>query len=130
MLPSLEKYATQTALALLAAIAPIYALLITTGALIVADLILGVWASRKRGIAITSSRLRDTVSKMLIYHSVLVLGFFVEKHMLHGLVPITKIAASCIGLVELKSVYENASLILGKPIFAEILFRLGSKSKK
>lgn len=112
------------------AIAPIHTLLITVGFLIFGDMVLGVWAAKKRGEKITSARLRDTVSKMFIYHMVLILGFLVQENMLDGWVPIVKLSASMIGIVEIKSVLENSGSILGQPLFKELIQRLGSKSKK
>lgn len=113
-----------------AALAPIHAVLVTVGLLIFGDLILGVWAASKRGEEITSARLRDTVSKMFIYHTVLVLGYLVEKNMLGGFIPIAKLSASVIGIVEIKSVFENAGSILGQPLFKEIIDKISSKNKK
>lgn len=112
-----------------AALAPIHPILLTVGVLIVSDTILGVWAAKRMRVPITSARLRDTVSKMFIYHIVLVSGFCVE-HTLIDFVPIVKISASMIALVELKSLYENAGMILGRPIFAELIKRLGSKNRE
>jgi hypothetical protein len=126
----LKAIATSLILAAFAAIAPIHALLLTVGLLIFGDMVLGVWAAKKRGEAITSSRLRDTVSKMFIYHMVLILGFLVQEHMLDGWIPIVKLSASVIGIVEIKSVLENSGSILGQPLFKELVQRLGSKSKK
>lgn len=127
---TIKVWGVAVGIAALGAIAPIHTLLATVGVLIFGDMVLGVWAAKKRGEPITSSRLRDTVSKMFIYHLVLILGFLVQENMLDGWIPIVKLSASVIGIVEIKSVLENSGAILGQPLFKELVQRLGSKSKK
>lgn len=124
-----EKWLVPIALASLAYLAPIHSMLIVVGILIFGDMILGIWAALKRGEEISSSRLRDTVSKMFIYHMVLILGFLVQNDLFQGLIPVAKLSASVIGMVEIKSVFENASDILGRPIFKDVIKKLGSKNR-
>lgn len=124
-----EKYLIPFLIACLTAIAPIHTAMIVVGLLIFGDMILGVWAAIKRGEVIRSARLRDTVTKMFVYHTALILGFLVEVHLVQGDLPIAKLTASVIGIVEMKSVFENSSVILGKPLFQEILNKLGSKNR-
>lgn len=124
-----EKWLVPIALASLAYLAPIHSMLIVVGILIFGDMILGIWAALKRGEEISSSRLRDTVSKMFIYHMVLILGFLVQNDLFQGLIPVAKLSASVIGMVEIKSVFENASEILGRPIFKDVIKKLGSKNR-
>lgn len=124
-----KKYLVPVALAAYAVISPIHATLIVVGILIFGDMLLGIWAAKKLNEPIRSARLRDTVSKMLIYHMALILGFLVEIYLMHGLIPIAKITAGAIGLVEIKSVFENAGIILGKPVFKELIKKLGSKNR-
>lgn len=124
-----EKWLIPLVLAVLAYLAPIHSLLIVVGVLIFGDMVLGIWAAIKRGEEIRSSRLRDTVSKMFIYHMVLILGFLVQKDMFNDLIPVVKLSATVIGMVEIKSVFENASEILGRPIFKDLISKLGSKNR-
>lgn len=109
-----------------AALAPIHAIMIVTGVLIMADLITGIWAAVKKGDAINSAALRRTVSKFVIYQIAVISAFVVQKFMLADLIPASNIVASAIGLVELKSILENASKILGADVFKVILSKLGS----
>ncbi len=113
---------------IVAALAPIQAVILSVGILVIADMITGVWAAVKRGREIRSAGLRRTVSKLLIYEIAIIAGFVVETHLVSGLIPITKILGGVIGLVELKSVLENANAITGGDIFKLILQRLGSKN--
>ena len=126
----LEKYLLAIVVTLLGFLAPIHTIMLAVGVLIFGDMILGVWAAKKQGRTITSARLRDTVSKMFIYHLVLIMGFVVEKWLLNDFIPIAKLTASVIGVVEMKSVYENAGIILGHPLFSDLILKLGSKNQK
>lgn len=125
-----DKLLVPLVVAAIGALAPIHSILIVVGVLIMGDMILGIWAAKKRGEKISSARLRDTVSKMFIYHTVLILGFLVEKHLFNDLIPVVKLTASVIGIVEIKSVFENSGTILGRPLFKDIVERLSSKSNK
>ncbi len=46
--------------------------------------------------------------------------------MLEAIFPVSKIVASIIGLVELKSILENCNTILGVDIFKAAISKLGS----
>jgi hypothetical protein len=125
-----EKWIVPLAITVFAALAPIHSILLVVGVLIVGDMILGIWAAIKSGESIVSSRMRDTVSKMFIYQTVIIMGFIVEKWMLQEFIPISKLTASVIGVVEMKSIYENAGIILGQPLFKELVIKLGSKNRE
>lgn len=109
-------------------LAPAKALLISVGFLIIADLVTGVWAAIKRGEKIKSSAMRRTISKMVIYNIAVISGFLVETYMLENIFPVSKIVASVIGLVELKSILENANSILGQDLFKTVIAKLGSQN--
>jgi hypothetical protein len=111
-------------------LAPIKGIIITVGILIFADMISGVAAARKRGEKISSARLRDSITKCLIYQVAIITGFLVQQYLLQDFIPIVKIVASLIGMVELKSLYENLDSIHGGDLFNRILDTLGSKNKQ
>ena len=114
----------------LAALAPIHAIMISVGFLIFADLVTGIWAAKKRGEKVSSAAMRRTVSKLLIYQLAIISGFLLETYLLSDLIPISKIAAGAIGLVEFKSMLENSSAIVGTDIFKLILAKIGSENDK
>ncbi len=124
----MKQWVVQIILAALAVLAPIKALLISVGFLIIADLITGIWAAIKRKEKIKSSVMRRTISKAVIYQLAVVSGFLVELYMLESFLPVSKIIASVIGLVELKSILENANVILGQDLFKTVVARLGSEN--
>lgn len=109
-------------------IAPIQAIMITVGVLIFTDLGTGVWAAIKRKEQVTSAAIRRTLSKMLIYQLAIISGFLIEHFILNGDIPVVKIVAGFIGLVEFKSILENSNTILGTNVFKALISKLGSKN--
>ncbi len=113
---------------LFAVLAPIHSVLIATGVLIFADLVVGIWAAKKKRRKITSAGIRRTVVKVLVYQIAIITGFVLETWVLNGLFPVSKIVAGTVGLVEVKSIFENLDIINGKPLLKEIVERLKSKN--
>ena len=109
-----------------AALAPIKMILIAVGLLVLFDLVTGIWAARRKGEALKSSAMRRTVSKMLIYQLTVISGFLLEHYLLDGLIPVSKLVGGVIGMVEFKSILENASSIAGEDIVTLVLSKLGS----
>lgn len=126
----MKEHAIKLALAVAVVLAPIKAAMAVAGVLIVADLITGIWAAYKRGEAITSAGLRRSITKMLVYQATIILAFLVEKYMLDGVLPITKIASSFIGITELKSVLENLNNASGGQLLKNLINKLGSDNDK
>ncbi len=116
------------ALAALAVLAPIQTVLITVGCLVFADFLTGIWAALKEGQPITSAALRRTVSKAIVYQIAVISGFILEKFLMADAIPVAKLIAGTIGLVEVKSVLENTKRITGQDIFKDLIGKLGSKN--
>lgn len=114
----------------LAVFAPIKALMLVVGFLIFADLLTGIMAARKRGEKITSAAMRRTVSKLAVYHIVILAGFLTEVYMIDNAIAISKIAAGIIGITELLSILENSSVILEQNVFKKLIKILGSDNDK
>lgn len=114
---------------LLAVFAPVQAMLLTAGVLIIADLVTGLLAAHKQKIPITSAGIRRTISKMFIYQTAIMLGFLVETYMAPG-IPISSIVAGVIGITELTSVLENLSKISDNAVISNIITKLGSANDK
>lgn len=117
-------------LAGMAALAPIKAVMITVGILIIADALTGMYAAHKRGEKLSSAAMRRTLSKMMVYQGVVICGFLLESNILDNLVPVAKICAGAIGMVEFKSILENANSIVGTNIFKAVIDKLGSDNDK
>lgn len=120
------SYLRSALMALIVIFMPIHAAVTTVFVLIMADLVCGVLAARKRKEPITSSALRRTITKILVYESALLLAFLAETYLIHGLIPVTTLVSSMIGIVELKSIYENIDTVSGGEMLKGVIAKLGS----
>lgn len=118
-------YIAPTATSILAFFAPVHALICVVFALILLDLVTGIWAAMRRGEKIKSAGIRRTVSKLFVYELAIVIGFLLQ-YMLKDFIPVANLVAGVIALVESKSLFENLGTIYGEDIFRSILTRLGS----
>lgn len=117
-------------LVILALLAPVQSILISCGVMIVADMLTGMVAAKKRGEKISSAEMRRSITKMFIYQIAIISGFVLETYMLENLLPVSKIVAGVIGTVEFKSILENVSVIAGQDIVKLVMDKLGSKNAK
>ena len=122
----MKEWLLALALGAAAALAPIKAVMITVGILIFADAASGMYAAWKRGEKISSAAMRRTLSKMFIYQGVVICGWLLEANLIDHLLPVAKICAGAIGMVEFKSILENANDIMGVDIFKTVISKLGS----
>lgn len=126
----MKKYLYEGLLVLTAILAPIKPLILACGVLILADMITGMMAAKKRGENINSAEMRRSLTKMVVYQVAIISGFVLEKYMLGQLVPVAKIVGGVIGMVEFKSILENVSTIAGQDIVKLVMEKLGSKNIK
>lgn len=117
-------------LAALALLAPAHPLLIAALVLTAIDCLTGIMAARKRGERIRSAGLRRTVSKSAVYVLAIIVGFIAETWLLGGVLPVSKLIAGAIGIVECKSCLENLDVVNGGSLFATIVGKLGSANDK
>ncbi len=94
-------------LALVSVFAPIKGLLIATMGIVFADLIIGLLAARKRKEKITSAGLRRTIVKICLYEVAIMFAHLLQIYFIPE-IPAVKLVAGAIGLVEAKSLMENA----------------------
>lgn len=123
---TMKQYIINLLLSVVAVFAPAKAMILSSGALIMFDLITGIMASRKQGIPITSSGLRRTVSKMLVYEISIILAFITQKYLTGDSVPVANIAAGFVGITELVSCMENLNVLSGNNLLKVLLDKLGS----
>ena len=109
---------------------PIHGLLFGVGFLIFTDLFTGMYRAYKKGEKITSSELKRTVSKMALYNLAIISGFVIEYLGVGTLVPVSKIVASVVGLVEFKSILENFEAITGLNLWDHIKAKLQITNKE
>ncbi len=122
----MKKILIDSALVILAFFAPAQNLFIATGILIIADLIMGIYAAYKTGDPITSAGITRTVGKFLVYNTCIGSGFLVQHYLMADAIPVSNIISSIIGLAELKSIIENADRISNGSVMKAILAKLGS----
>lgn len=116
--------------AVLAQLAPIAPLMWTVGLLIAVDTVFGIWAASRRAERLTSNGLSRLITKMFVYQTVIITLYFYEKHITGDFLPVMRIAATMLSVVEVISILENAGIILGKPVFRTLINKLSSKSNK
>ncbi len=107
---------------------PIKPILLTILFLIFIDLITGLIAAVKQNVPITSAGLRRTISKVIIYQLVVIVGFLCETYLTGPLMPVCRLLTTLIGLVEMRSILENCDKINGSSIFDAIIKRIGSQN--
>ncbi len=100
--------------------APIRGAIFTALALVVLDLLTGLWASRKQNIPVTSSGLKTTLVKLAVYEVVICLSFLIDTY-LTGPLPISNVLSGLIGITELKSILENLDSITGGSLVKSLI---------
>jgi hypothetical protein len=113
----------------LAVFLPIKELMLTIGFLVAADLVVGVWKAIKTGQRIRSRRMSDTVTKLLLYQLAIMSGFLIETFIISELIPITKLIATVIAIIEFKSIVESIEAVTGKDLWSKIKTIIGRKSE-
>ena len=113
----------------LAVFLPIKELMLTIGFLVSADLVVGIWKAIKTGQRIRSRRMSDTVTKLLLYQLAIMSGFLIETFIISELIPITKLIATVVAIIEFKSIVESIEAVTGKDLWSKIKTIIGRKSE-
>jgi len=128
----MKQYLLHLFVALTAVFTPVVPLLLTIGALIIIDFIVGVFRAFKMKEPITSRKMGNTVSKMLLYQLTILSLFIFETYILQGLLPVTKIGAGMISVTELKSIDESVEKMTGMGVWKKLtkIIRRGESQTK
>jgi predicted neutral ceramidase superfamily lipid hydrolase len=116
-------------LAGLAVFLPIKELMLTIGFLVAADMVVGIWKALKLKQRIRSRRMSDTITKLLLYQIAIMSGFLIESFIIAELIPITKLVATVIAVIEFKSIIESIESVTGKDLWSKIKTIIGRKSE-
>ncbi len=116
-------------LAGLAVFLPIKELMLTIGFLVGADMVVGIWKALKLKQRIRSRRMSDTITKLLLYQIAIMSGFLIETFIISELIPITKLVATVIAVIEFKSIIESIESVTGKDLWSKIKTIIGRKSE-
>ena len=116
-------------LASLAVFLPIKELMLTIGFLVASDMVVGIWKALKLKQRIRSRRMSDTVTKLLLYQIAIMSGFLIESFIIAELIPITKLVATVIAVIEFKSIVESIESVTGKDLWSKLKTIIGRKSE-
>jgi phage-related holin len=105
--------------------APIKATLLTAALLVVADFITGIIASKRTGVPITSFRMRDTISKLIVYEMAILLGFLAQSFITQD-VPFANIANTYVAVTEMLSCLENLNKITGRDLLSAVIAKINT----
>jgi hypothetical protein len=101
---------------------PVIPFFLLTGFLIFLDTCFGIWAAKKVGESVTSSKAARIVYKMLVYNVMVLTAYFLDvviiseisKHFIDLPLPTTKIAFLTIAYNELYSIDEKIRKVKGE----------------
>jgi phage-related holin len=105
---------------------PILPAMIATGALLSIDTLTGILKARKKKESISSEKLKAVVAKSIVYLSLIITGNIIELYMIPA-IPLVKVCIGMVAMIELKSIAENASDILGFDVLKELIKRIKKK---
>jgi phage-related holin len=109
--------------------APITAAIIGLAVLIFFDVITGCRAAQLRGEEIRSNRMARTVSKIIFYSIAIILSRVMEVSFMDWM-PVAKLTAGYIAVVEFKSNMENIASITGVDIWKHLMSKIEGWSKR
>jgi hypothetical protein len=107
---------------------PLQGLLILIGLMIAIDTFTGVYKARKKKEKVTSRKLSNVISKMLLYQLTLLTFYILDVYLLGEFVSIftsiplflTKLTAIILCSIEVVSINENFTAITGKSLWTQI----------
>lgn len=101
--------------------ADIQSALIAIGFLIFADTFTGMWSAVRKGgrMAITSRKMGRIVTKLILYPLALIVAKVSEQYLAPS-IPWTDVTAGILAVVEVKSIFENMSSLLGFDLWDRI----------
>lgn len=109
-------------ISIMTVISPIIPLLLTVGFLVIVDFIFAIYRQWKQDPKqITSRKMSNTISKLATYTLAILSVYFLEKYIMIEVLPITKMAAGLICLVELKSIDESFFILNKYSIWTKII---------
>lgn len=106
---------------LIAIFSPVVPLMLTIGFLIGLDFIVGLYRAWKLKEQITSRKMGNTISKMLLYQATILSLYVFEVYILGSTLPVSKIGAGLISVVEIKSIDESVEKMTGTGVWKRIV---------
>lgn len=103
---------------------PIYASVMWLGFLVCIDLLLAVYVAKRKGEAVTSKKMSNTITKFLLYALTIICAQVIDTQFLNmNWLPAktAQLAAGYIAIIEFKSVLEKIEALTGLPILKYLL---------
>ena len=120
----MKQWIINLLLATWAVITPVFPLFVTIFILIICDFLFGLYRAWKTKEEISSRKMSHTISKILLYELAILALFLIEKYVIMEEIPLTKIVAGVIAMVELKSIDESFQKIFGFSIYNNLKDKL------
>ena len=110
-------------------LSPIYLILLAVGMFIIADTVLGIWKAKKIGQKISSKRMGDVITKMLIYQLVTITFFCIDYAVINDIAievvsiqfVLTKAVALVLISIEFFSIDESFKDATGKGLLERLI---------
>ena len=99
---------------------PIKPISLTLVGLIIADFLFGIYRAKKKGEEITSRKMSRSVAKILFYNIVILLLYYTNIYIFETGLPLEKLGAGLICLVEMRSIDESWQIIFGYSLWDKI----------
>ena len=112
---------------MLSILIPVQPLMVVTSIMIAMDFLTGVWKNLKKGEKFSSSKMSNTISKMVLYQIAILTGFLLEIYII-PILPVSKIVAGFLATTEFQSLIENIGEITGIDIWGNIKKHFVKKS--
>jgi hypothetical protein len=133
---AMQSSASRVIMIVGAFLAPIGGILLTVGLSIFADTIVGIWKAKKLKEKITSRKLSQIISKMLLYQATVILFYLIDYYILNAIIMtfftvplmLTKVIALTLASIEIYSIDENIKAVKGTGLWAAFK-RLTSRAK-
>lgn len=133
-------FAQKFLLVIIAFLLPVKPMLLIVGAMIVIDTAFGIYRARKVKENVSSRKLSNIVSKMVLYQSAVILMYAIEIYILQDITALfvdvhliaTKLVVITIISIEVTSIRENYKAATGVDLydkFKEVLLRAKSLKK-
>lgn len=125
----LQKYGLQVLIFLGSFFMPLAHVIGAVFVLVGLDMLTGIYSAKKSGEIIRSNKMKPTAIKFLFYTITIVASHLTELYLFPE-ISFVRIATSIVGVIELTSIYENVSNILGKNLIKRFKDFLDKKTQE
>lgn len=117
---TLKDYIGYILVSIFSILTPIKEISLTLVLLILTDFLFGIYRAKRQGEEITSRKMSKSVVKILFYNIVILLLYYTNNYIFETGLPLEKMAASLICLVELRSIDESWKIIYGWSLWGRL----------